>query len=140
MDSITLGQLAAGAAFLVALIGSLTFLMSRTKAWVLQTVKDEINRLDGKIDENTKRLVEMEEKRGVSHADQSRRMILNFNDELLRHVQHSKESFDQILRDIDGYEDFSRRHPDYPNNQALMAIANIKRCYQTCAEKGTFLS
>lgn len=139
METLTMGQISLTLAFLVALIGSVSFLMARTKAWILSAVRSEIDRLDGKIDDTARMLDEMSEKRLQSHADQARRRALTFNDELLRHVQHSKESFDQILIDIDDYEDYCRTHRDYQNNQAVMAIANIKRCYQQCNENSSFL-
>lgn len=140
MDGITLGQIAAAAAFLVALIASITALMKQMKKWILQTVKSEVDRLDGKIDANTAMLDKMQKIRDRSHADSARRNILNYNDELLRHISHSKESFDQCLRDIDAYEHYCSSDPDYQNNQALFAIQNIKRCYAKCIEESSFLS
>lgn len=140
MDGITLGQIAAAAAFLVALIASITALMKQMKKWILQTVKSEVDRLDGKIDANTAMLDKMQKSRERSHADSSRRNILTFNDELLRGEKHSKEAFDQTLRDIDDYEHYSSTNPDYPNSQAIFAIQNIKRCYAKCIEESSFLS
>lgn len=140
MEAITLGQIAAAAAFLVALIASITALMKQMKKWILQTVKSEVDRLDGKIDANTAMLDKMQKSRERSHADSARRNILNYNDELLRHISHSKESFDQCLRDIDAYEHYCSSDPDYQNNQALFAIQNIKRCYAKCIEESSFLS
>ena len=141
MDTITLGQIATAAAFLVALIASGTALIARMKKWILAAVKEEINRLDKKIDEQGKKLDEMELKRDRTRADSARRNILNYNDELLRHISHSKESFDQCLRDIDAYEHYCGSvDPDYQNNQALFAIQNIKRCYAKCIEESSFLS
>lgn len=140
MESITLGQLAAGAAFLVALITAISALMNQMKKWILSTVKSEVDRLDGKIDAQGEALQLMEKNRMRDNADNARRGILTFNDELLRGKMYSIEAFDQTLRDIDAYEHYSNAHPDYPNNQAMMAIANIKRCYQRCTEEKTFLS
>lgn len=136
---ITLQELGAAVAFLVALISGIGFLMSRTKAWILSAVKDEFSRLDGKIDGIANKQDAMETKMERGRADDARRMILNYNDELLRKIDHSKESFDQILRDVDEYERYSKHHPDYPNNQAISAIGNIKRCYQRCLDDSSFL-
>lgn len=136
---ITLTQVGAAVAFLVALISGMAFLLNKTKAWVLFAVKDEVQRLDGKIDSISTKQDTLEARMDRDSADDARRMILAYNDELLRKVSHSKESFDQILRDVDQYERFSRLHPDYPNNQAVAAIANIKRCYQKCLDESLFL-
>lgn len=139
METLTLGNVAAAIGFLVALIGGVGFLMSRTKAWVLAAVKDEVERLDGKIDEISTNQNKMEERMDKDAADDARRMILSYNDEILRHIQHSKESFDQILRDVDQYENYSRKHPDYPNSQAVAAVTNIKRYYQKALDESLFL-
>lgn len=136
---ITLTQAGAAVAFLVALISGMAFLLNKTKAWVLFAVKDEVKRLDGKIDSISTKQDTLEARMDRDSADDARRMILTYNDELLRKVSHSKESFDQILRDVDQYERFSRLHPDYPNNQAVAAIANIKRCYQKYLDESLFL-
>lgn len=140
METLTLGQVSLTLAFLVALIGSVSFLMARTKAWILKAVKDELGKLDGKIEETAKKLDEMNDSRERNRADSARRTILGFNDELLRGLKHSKEAFDQALRDVDDYEHYSNTHPEYPNNQARFAIENIKKCYQSCVDSRNFLS
>ena len=72
-------------------------------------------------------------------AKSSRYRILRFDDELLHDVKHSKEHFDQILLDIDAYEDFCARHPDFKNNLAVMAIKHIKNVYEKCSHEQSFL-
>lgn len=51
----------------------------------------------------------------------------------------TKEHFDQILDDITRYERYCADHPEYENNKAVFAIANIKRVYQKCADENIFL-
>lgn len=66
--------------------------------------------------------------------------ILHFNDEILHHQKHTKEHFDQVLEDdIDYYEDYCEKHPDYKNNKAVCAIDNIKRTYKKCMDENSFL-
>lgn len=65
--------------------------------------------------------------------------ILRFNDEIRLGEKHSKEHFDQIIEDIDNYEDYCRTHPDFPNNKAVFAISHIKKVYQKCINEKTFL-
>lgn len=74
-----------------------------------------------------------------SIATQSRTRILRFNDELLRMERHSKEMFDSVLEDVDAYERYCLEHPRYKNSKAVLAIANIKRCYEKCEADGDFL-
>ena len=72
-------------------------------------------------------------------AKNARRRILRFNDELLRKVDHSKEYFDDILSDVDTYEEYCEHHHGFQNGKAVMAIENIRRCYRLCVEEDKFL-
>ena len=72
-------------------------------------------------------------------ASLSRAHILRFGDELLHGVSHSKEHFDQILLDISKYENYCASHKDYLNDVAHETIKRIKKTYQECLEKNTFL-
>lgn len=74
------------------------------------------------------------------NADTIRSRILRFNNELIRDVPHTKEDFIDILADIDFYEEFCRKHPDYKNNRAVHAIANIGRVYDERLQKHDFLT
>lgn len=73
-------------------------------------------------------------------AQGARRRILRFNDELLRDIDHSKEYFDDILEDIKTYEDYCQSHPKFENGKTVMADKNIRRCYEKCQEKHSFLT
>lgn len=72
-------------------------------------------------------------------ATDARIRILRFSDEVRHNVRHSKESFDQVNLDIDTYRSYCDAHPDYKNNRAVMAIANIERVYSECLRKNDFL-
>ena len=72
-------------------------------------------------------------------ASLSRTHILRFGDELLHGVKHSKEHFDQIMRDISKYETYCNTHPDYLNDVAHATIQHIKKTYQRCLEENDFL-
>lgn len=73
-------------------------------------------------------------------AGQARQRILRFNDEILQKQKHTKEHFEEILADIDYYEDYCAEHPKYPNNKAVIAIENIKATYKKCQEHHGFLT
>ena len=64
--------------------------------------------------------------------DRARSRILRFNDEVMMGERHSKEHFDEILVDIDRYEDYCDKHEDYENNKAVLAIKTIKDEYAYC--------
>lgn len=73
------------------------------------------------------------------NADLRRTHILHFNNELIREIPHTKEDFIEILSDIDVYEAYCREHPDYKNNRAKHAIANIGRAYDDRLRKHDFI-
>lgn len=72
-------------------------------------------------------------------ADTHRTKILHFNNELLRDIGHTKEEFIEILADIDEYERYCKEHPDYRNNRAVHAVANIQKVYDERLDKHDFL-
>ena len=72
-------------------------------------------------------------------ADMHRARILQFNNELLRGIPHTREDFIEILTEIDCYERFCREHENYSNNRATHAIKNIERVYDDRLVKRDFL-
>ena len=102
-------------------------------------LREEIQKLSEKIDETNKTLTEMHLKSSRDNATTCRYRIIRFNDELLNNKLHTKEHFDQILDDIDDYEDYCKQDPAYKNSKAVMAIRHIQQVYQRCNEEGTFL-
>lgn len=65
-------------------------------------------------------------------AIDARVRILNFSDGIMRGIIHSKESFDQVLQDIDTYEDYCKEHPKFENNRTVLATKRIKEVYDKC--------
>lgn len=72
-------------------------------------------------------------------ADAHRMAILQFNNSLLRNRRHTKEEFNEVLAEIDYYEDYCREHEDYSNNLAVLAIENIRENYKERLRKHDFL-
>lgn len=64
--------------------------------------------------------------------------ILRFGDELMRGIHHSKDCFDQTLRDIDTYESYCREHPDFQNNVTCITVQHIKDVYNKLLSDGDF--
>lgn len=73
-----------------------------------------------------------------NRADERRANILRFNNELIRGLPHTREEFVEILADIDVYERYCKNHPEYKNNRAVHAIANIGRVYDERLQKHDF--
>lgn len=101
-----------------------------------------IEKMDGLENEIKDLRTETDKRNAINderHATLNRANILRFNDEILHQKEHTKEHFDQILEDIDEYEDYCKEHPLYENNKAVCAIHNIKSTYHKCMEKNSFL-
>lgn len=106
------------------------------------TLEDIDRKLDGQrkdIDTLKDSFTEFEGSEALKDAQGARRRILRFNDELLRNIDHSKEYFDDILEDIKTYENYCHTHPSFENGKTVMADRNIKRCYEQCMQKQSFL-
>ena len=78
---------------------------------------------------------ELAEQRAIN----SRVRILRFGDELLHDVKHSKEHFDQILKDITDYENYCETHPKFENDMTVLTTERIKEVYSDCWKNHTFL-
>ena len=61
-------------------------------------------------------------------ADMHRARILQFNNELIRNIPHTREEFIEILAEIDGYEKFCKRNPNYPNSRATHTLPILAGC------------
>lgn len=73
------------------------------------------------------------------HAKDCRVRILRFSDEIYLGQPHSQEHFKQILGDITHYEKYCDAHPEFENQIAVAAIAQIKDSYNDRLRKHDFL-
>ncbi len=117
-----------------ALLSFLQFIINRhdTKSGKHSAIMEAINKVK----------VELDTLRGEINEDRAtnaRIRILSFSDEIRHNVKHSKESFDQMMQDIDTYKRYCDKHPEYRNNRAVMAITNIERVYSDCLREHNFL-
>lgn len=68
-----------------------------------------------------------------------RARILRFGDECLHGERHTKDHFDQTLRDIAAYERYCEDHPDFENNVTELTSDRIKEIYRHCLDNNDFL-
>lgn len=68
-----------------------------------------------------------------------RARILRFGDECLHGERHTKDHFDQTLRDIAAYEQYCEDHPDFENNVTELTSDRIKEIYRHCLANDDFL-
>ena len=109
-------------------------------SWIARAIGRSINadmREDLKFlqTEVTTLKISFEEKSAID----SRIRILRFGDELLYDQRHSKDHFDQILDDINKYEAYCEKHPDFRNNMTHMTVQQIKAEYAQCLKDNSFL-
>lgn len=133
----------AGVFFVILSLVEISPIKINPWSWIGNVLnKGIIDRLDKQsqdIDAMKTKISNIQKEVNENSATSSRYRILRFDDELLHGVMHTKEHFDQILVDIDIYEKFCVRNPDFRNNLATMAIAHIKTIYQKCSEDNSFL-
>ena len=108
-----------------------------------------IRRKDEKADKNsevlkaihdlTDKVSEIETRFDKENADDARRNILAFDDELRRDMDHSEEIFNQILEDINFYRQYCIDHPKYENNKAVNAMEHINKVYQQVKAENKFI-
>ena len=81
----------------------------------VKAVSDKVDALEQKVDEN--------------QATTMRVRILRFENELQEERIHSKDSWDQVMDDIDRYEKYTEKHPKFKNNITAASINHIKNKY-----------
>ena len=147
----TVGQIVGVVAGIVAIITALVEFNKNIKKFpitaVLNWIGDRTNkRVVGRIDELdrqvkaiSKRQEEMEIIADERAAVACRIRILRFSDELRRGIDHSQESFEQTITDLDAYDAYCAAHPGFKNNKTVVAKERILTAYKHCHEKNNFL-
>ena len=113
---------------------------------ITQRKKVTIEEIGTKLDEQSKQIDSLEEafnqknkEDAEKEAKAARRRILRADDEIRMGMKHSKDFFDDVLRDIDAYEEFCDEHPHFKNRCAESAIRNVSETYDTCKAQNSFL-
>ena len=101
-----------------ALWGFLQFLLERKdkKNDCSKKILEAIQKINNKIDQRT--------------AIGCRIRILKFMDEIIEGWEHSKDSYNQIMRDITDYLQYCDDHPQFLNHQTDATIERIKKDYE----------
>ena len=129
-----------GALLIIMTLIQITPIKFNPWSWLGRCIGRAINgELLSKMKELSDELDDHKKKSEERHATLCRSHILRFGDEILHGVLHSYEHYQQILLDIDSYEEYCERHPGYKNNVANETIKHIKKRYQTHLEEDSFL-
>lgn len=130
-----IGRIAGGVAVLSIFI-EITPVKINPISAVLRWIGKQINKeLMDKMNVFERKVEALEE----SDAINCRVRILTFADEIRRGVKHSKETFDQVLSDIDTYERYCAKHEDFMNNKTVAAKSKILDVYSECIDANDFL-
>lgn len=84
------------------------------------------------------RLTDLESAQKVELKQMRRRAILRFADECRIGTRHSKEMFDNVLKDISDYERMCSDTHD-PNHVLQEGVRIIEECYRKCMADNDFL-
>lgn len=90
------------------------------------TVKADIRKLEAKFDN---KISEVYCKIDENEIKLKRGRILTFADEIRRGLNHSKESYIQILDDVTKYNLYCSRHPEFENERTVIASQVIRDSY-----------
>ena len=101
-----------------ALWGFIQFLLERKdkKKDCSKKILEAIQKINDKIDQRT--------------AIGCRIRILKFMDEIIEGWEHSKDSYNQIMRYITDYLQYCDDHPQFLNHQTDATIERIKKDYE----------
>lgn len=91
----------------------------------VQSIDNRVKRLEGTVEEQA--------------AIQARARILRFEEEIRRHIDHTKDNFDSVLNDCRNYERYCQAHPEFQNGVTEPAINHIRRNYEERLERNDFL-
>lgn len=143
ISSLTIGQLAGGAALLAAGLGTviqISPIKINPWSWLAQKIGRAINgEVIAKVDKLEKDIKNMQDTEDERNAKAARARVLRFGDEVIHEVRHSKEHFDDILQDISDYEKYCKEHPDFENDRMQLTSQHIKETYRTLMKEHDFL-
>ncbi len=100
---------------------------------------EKVEQLEAKIENICTEVKSVKDDISETKAIDCRTRILHFGDEVLHRQKHTKEHFDEILKDIKTYEIYCKNHPSFPNHTTVLTSKRIKEIYEECLKNGDFL-
>ena len=138
----TAAEIATGGGVLLAVLTVIQIAPIKINPWsaLAKAIGRAINgEVIAKVDQLERDLVGMNAAQEERDAINCRSRILHFGDETIHGVRHTKEHFDQILRDITTYERYCDDHPNFENNTTVLTSQRIKNIYEDCLKTADFL-
>ena len=138
----TAAEIATGGGILLAVLTVIQIAPIKINPWsaLAKAIGRAINgEVIAKVDQLERDLVGMKAAQEERDAINCRSRILHFGDETIHGVRHTKEHFDQILRDITTYERYCDDHPNFENTTTVLTSQRIKNIYEDCLKTADFL-
>lgn len=143
LTKMTFGEITGKAALIIAALSvfiEFTPVKINPLSAVFRWIGDKMNGdVIKKVESLEKKVDSLEKKQDEERAEARRVRILRFGDELLHDKRHSKESFDQTLKDISDYREYCRTHPDFQNDMTVSTTEVIEEQYKKCFKEHSFL-
>lgn len=117
-----------------AVVSLITFLIDRK-----DRRDDTLKELNESISNIYSELAALRGDMEKSEAINARVRILRASDKLRTGEKHSKEYYDQVIEDINEYERYCVKYPDFKNNKAIHAIAYINEAYDKAMKSNSFI-
>ena len=109
------------------------------KRVTIEEIGDKLDAQGKQIDSLEEAFDQKNKEDSEKEAKAARRRILRADDEIRMGMKHSKDFFEDVLRDIDSYEEYCDEHPHFKNRCAESAIKNVAETYETCKAQNSFL-
>lgn len=143
MVDVTIGELAGGSVVIliaVATIIQISPIKIDPWTWLARMIGRAINgEVIAKVDKLEQEIRSIQRINAEQNAEERRVRILRFGDEILHDVKHSKEHFDNILKDISVYEQYCQDHHEFENGRTVLTIETIEETYKKCFDNHSFL-
>lgn len=115
-----------------------SWLLNKAGMILNRSVLNEIRKTNEKVHSIEISQEELKYSFNQAEAITARRNIVEFGDSLFRDNYRSQDSFEQVLDDIDLYEKYCRKHPEFKNNQTVITSHVIKEVYEDCLKRKQF--
>ena len=93
------------------------------------SLKAQIADLSKQITEVDKLLNDHINTQNEAEITNCRRRILRFDDEVRRGEKHGQEHWNNVIEDVDNYQQYCDQHEDYHNSKAEKAMQHLKDTY-----------
>lgn len=148
--NLSLGQIFGGVAGLVVVLSVFVEItpikvnpVSTFLAWLGKKTNKElmesVTALDTRVSSLEGNVGKIKSENDERNAVLCRVRILHFGDEIRRNIKHSQDSFDQVMSDMDEYDEYCRFHKDFKNNKTVVTQEKIREEYARCLEENDFL-